>query len=1080
MRLSLAIKTLFRSPLRTLLTFILLAAASYMFIYSLIDYALNIREYDKAVHSYRGVFSVESSTVFNPNNPIRPFFLLSDESNKANYDGYFKYEDYHQLSIKQEQIDQIMSFPYVTSINKRYLTAGVSLDYYRIYKQNTDFYKGFFTYSARCVFEATLDKIDKPLGEAYAESLKHQGEGLIFENLFISNVKILAGDSAWLLPDKETIKNQYRIRVTLVTPLHFEVSDFVGERKSNLRPLIIYRNNHFTEGELAKLVLGERYIFAARVEPLAYIYAEGGELFPAFFFGDDTLYDWWPYAYPLKDLPYNYLELDEFRSLQELIQVTNDDYHTLDTVYTDDMKTIRRVAEEKILITEGRLLTPSDNESKNPVCVVSDVFMKENKLKIGDKIKLRLGDKLFEQYAPLGAVASTRGRYADNFTEEEFEIVGAYIDLNIDKMRNLDLYWAYSDYTVFVPLSFLPDSAETENHEFKPAELSFIVGNALDIKAFMEECIPQIEAMGFIVYFNDGGWLKLEEQFKQAKTLSLTKLIAFTAAAILASVLTVYLFIGRKKREYAIMRALGTTKRRTNRTLFIPFMLLAVIGVSIGGVIAALNISNTAVETLKQFAEMGLEVNSSVPISVIVLGIISLYILLSILASSGLYRLSKKPPLMLLQENTNRNTRIKQRQKKISEPNDNEYIKLISTNVKIHELKPLETGIYSSVTQTLSYIFKHSRRALVKSLLSLMLAALLFGAMGQFTAVRQSYSELYQNIVIKARYINGLPYGKALSIAKTDYVHSPYYEFILAGEACYNDIQYEHADFFITSDITRLTKEPIEYLEGYDEATIMSLDERICLMQKNMMELMGLKLGDMAELNVANYMDTVITYHRDYTEEERIEAYHKHSFKCKIVAVLPNSVGTTIGIPIAAEKKLWSLVYPLILDLAEYTLSDYHQADEFRKYSEDVIYTVRDNQPLFIMDTTEADNIYKIYKLIEALYPIAVAVAVLLGAVLPGLIIIQTAKEASILRVLGTTKRRTRVMLILEQLMLCLIGLILAFAVLGVVNRAVIIKVIEPLGTYCLLHLIGCTVGTTLAAITVTRKKILELLQVKE
>ena len=49
---------------------------------------------------------------------------------------------------------------------------------------------------------------------------------------------------------------------------------------------------------------------------------------------------------------------------------------------------------------------------------------------------------------------------------------------------------------------------------------------------------------------------------------------------------------------------------------------------------------------------------------------------------------------------------------------------------------------------------------------------------------------------------------------------------------------------------------------------------------------------------------------------------------------------------------------------------------------------------------------------------------------LPAGVILQSAREASLLRVLGTTKRRTRAMLSLEQLFLCLAGLCLAIAAL--------------------------------------------------
>ena len=529
------------------------------------------------------------------------------------------------------------------------------------------------------------------------------------------------------------------------------------------------------------------------------------------------------------------------------------------------------------------------------------------------------------------------------------------------------------------------------------------------------------------------------------------------------------------------MRALGTTKRKASRTLFVPLMLLAIVAVTLGGLASVAYAGQTATDTMKTFADMGLEVNSSIPVIIVLIGMLALLIFEALLASISLYRTGKKPPLMLLQENTNRNNKTKKRKKVSQEQEETTQFNVQAVTVNIHELEPLETGRYGAVHQITRYILRHSKRALVKSLLALFLAALLSGAMGQFTAVRQSYSELYHNIIIKARFINGLPYEKALKIADSSYVNSPYYEFLLAGESNFGEVQYDLTDLYFSSDLKRITKDPVEFLDGYDETTIMSLNEKVCLLPVNLMDELGLKLGDTVELNVQNYLGLLYTYHPDYTLPEIEEAYHRHSVYCKVVGrILTESIGHTACIPITANPQFNNLVYPFILDLAEYNLSDYHKADEFRKYSENVVDSVRNNPPLFLMDTTEADNIYKIYKLIETLYPIAAVIAILIGAVLPGLIIIQTAKEASILRVLGTTKRRTRVMLILEQFMLCLIGLILSFAVLAVVNRADIFKVIEPLSTYCLLHLIGCTVGTTIAAITVTRRKILELLQVKE
>ena len=354
------------------------------------------------------------------------------------------------------------------------MTAGISDDYCRNYKIGEDFYKNYFNTPARFVIEATLDSISKEDNLEFIASYNREC-GIDPRLIQVSDVKLLAGDPKWLqLPEQTRKDGKLIIRACTPTLDFYEVATHIFNVSGLHRIVNFYRNNHITLKELDNMVLGQRYIFVGRVEPLTYKMPSSITI--SFFIGDDTIYDWWPYIYPVEGLPENYLELDEFAPLRELIKVTNDDLYTLDVVYTDDMESIRRVAESKILPVEGRLINQKDSVDKNKVCVVSKTFMDENNLKLGDTVRLKLGDKLFEQYAPLGAVASTRDRYAVNFTESEFTIVGSYIDINIDKLRDIDLYWAYNDNTVFVPQSFLPDSEDTENHEFKPSEITFIVG----------------------------------------------------------------------------------------------------------------------------------------------------------------------------------------------------------------------------------------------------------------------------------------------------------------------------------------------------------------------------------------------------------------------------------------------------------------------------------------------------------------------------------------------------------------------------------------------------------------------------
>ena len=118
--------------------------------------------------------------------------------------------------------------------------------------------------------------------------------------------------------------------------------------------------------------------------------------------------------------------------------------------------------------------------------------------------------------------------------------------------------------------------------------------------------------------------------------------------------------------------------------------------------------------------------------------------------------------------------------------------------------------------------------------------------------------------------------------------------------------------------------------------------------------------------------------------------------------------------------------------------------------------------------------------LMSILYPVTVSVSTIIAAGLAALLIFQAAKEAAIMRVLGTTKTRTRAMLCTEQLSLCLVGLLLGLAML-VVLRKDASAVFAGTALVCAgLYLTGAVFGAMFGAISVTNRMPLELLQVKE
>ena len=112
MRKSLVLKTLFRTPIKTILTFLLIAAASFALFSRVTDYAVTSREAASAESFYHGVAALD----------------LSVPSIEVGYT-YFALKN--KPWPKEEKMEEFSSLPGVTLAETRYMTAGL-MDYKRL------------------------------------------------------------------------------------------------------------------------------------------------------------------------------------------------------------------------------------------------------------------------------------------------------------------------------------------------------------------------------------------------------------------------------------------------------------------------------------------------------------------------------------------------------------------------------------------------------------------------------------------------------------------------------------------------------------------------------------------------------------------------------------------------------------------------------------------------------------------------------------------------------------------------------------------------------------------------------------
>jgi len=113
--------------------------------------------------------------------------------------------------------------------------------------------------------------------------------------------------------------------------------------------------------------------------------------------------------------------------------------------------------------------------------------------------------------------------------------------------------------------------------------------------------------------------------------------------------------------------------------------------------------------------------------------------------------------------------------------------------------------------------------------------------------------------------------------------------------------------------------------------------------------------------------------------------------------------------------------------------------------------------------------------LLQMLYPVAKGLAFAIALGLSLLLMLQNAKNIAILWVLGLARYKTRFNLSMEQLGVCLAG-ILPGAVIGLIMGVPLYTVATLVGIY----LAGAVIGTTIGAVAISLKAPMELLQVRE
>lgn len=398
------------------------------------------------------------------------------------------------------------------------------------------------------------------------------------------------------------------------------------------------------------------------------------------------------------------------------------------------------------------------------------------------------------------------------------------------------------------------------------------------------------------------------------------------------------------------------------------------------------------------------------------------------------------------------------------------------------------------------YIFRHIRRATAKSLLSVLLAAALIAALGQFSlsirSNRARVDELYDTTEVIAHVINRsgsvgtrVPYEAIKLLNDTGFASSVY---AAADGPCEWTQPSSSGQQGRLHNVTSLEEygkaKNVTFMDGYDSSIFYDSIEPVCLISASIMKESGLSFGDRIRVTGAS-LDTRM---KSNDSEQRDGIYFT------VVGSFEMGLSTLdIVVPFWTMDRQRFGMY-----MGDYDDAGIAKTVRFRVNNA----ILRDESayrdvPLAVLAESDSSTINRLSLLIlddevknviqplsrntallEQTLPFVALLVLVIGAAIPGLIIVQTSKEAAIMRVLGTPSSRVSAILTGEQFVLCAVGLLLGAAGLGAAHRFT--GELSLIATEMTLYVAGYLVLTLIvcyaASVVTVAKKPLELLQAKE
>lgn len=1074
MRLSVHMRSISRQPVRTLILLLLISAISFAFVFRGVEYIIIQTEIERLSEYYRPIGKLYTDA---PEFVLGTTIITEDGTIIADYPDLFsRTESDYDIS---PALNLVRSSKYFYRDDIHRFGFGALND---IYNADIDG-------SSSNVDTAWYDEIFKDFPDGWNSDMDlHINEVYFYGEIISKGYNEHAGNDGvcYLEIKVEKIEAGYR--------------DYFSEGET-VSFLIVLDDGGLTDSPYFDLAVGERYFLSTyyltdfvltRVDindklvlkPLIdeewYVEAHDG---------------WVDFTQP------------ELAELKNEVETLDANTRTLSVHSTNDMSAMPEAQQSmrRYYLTEGRWINDEDNLNESLVCVVHDRFAGLRGLAIGDKLKITLRP-LADVVKGIPYIISDTDKAAWQTYPTltlEYEIVGTYSDRQFGSV-SLDYI------TMFVPNSTLPLEFTTQSDYVSYRYYNFMLKSALDKELFIAENEAALEELGIRVEFIENNADSFLASVIPIRQTALANAVVFGVLMILVIMLTVFIYLRLRRRDFVISRALGVPKRASRLQVLFPFVLIGAAGILSGGLPAWFYATREAEQNLAEVTN--LQIKEAALISPIwFIGIcLCILIVLCLITVFSIQISLKSSALSLLQGGSNTRTKAVP----VVNFTEAENKKVYTSNIQFKPQPVLNKRWKFFLANSLRWIGRRVRRVPIKSLLTCLVAAFYVFALtmfehsieqnkieidrlydttqveGEVMAQNQSFLTGKQEGIIKGATVESL-IGSNLVLASYLEMLVPRnfiaslgtpMEFKQTGNMWSEDLQASKVSILATNNWERFFETSaqgifIVYAKGYDENILsdeFSLDDIETgniplILPESYLPQLGVGLGE-----------------KIYISDGKTDRVNEGIIAGVYVGELTSD---SFSYPVLAPTSLvgaYEKFYKRLPNYCKVELTfDPLMNREFSEQRDRLTQIVKregagiielrlilwDEELKSVIEPLE-DNL----RLMEILYPLAAAILILIGVILVTLLMLQNTKEAAIMRVLGNTRRWTCTLFTVEYTALCAVGLCIGAIASRVITEGISVSILINMGAYFVLSIIT----TIITSGVITRKSPLSLLQVNE